>query len=369
MPKGKKVFSDTFDDDLQLPLREHRFGDVAVSVYKVKDHEDADFLHTVLLRILKKARGSYARYGQVPPVDSFDAKASIYLARTKYSFVSGGQSATVEEWCSVRFIPASGEPFSTEDLEACVYQGTSMSFKIQEILFQNHAEALDRLVTVSRICRITPKIFEEKKMKTVGLKIPKKNTHTGLSLFLMSKAFLEESKIKNKKYDWFTALATPELFEKVLRFSWKGKDVHFPFLPADDVLPLPSDEKIRMDRPFLSYKYPGYFLHRQDLFSFFSELISLGKITEEIFQKISGLAWVSLAHLKNHESLTKKERLQILQGFSKIFLHEGWIEEGKTHSDEIRMMCEKKVKDAVRLYLSSIEQWKKHFYELETLLF
>ncbi len=370
MIKSQKGALSTKSDVLPFPIREHVFGDIHISIFKVKDREDIDFSDFSLLKMLHKARGSYARYGQVPLVDDFDTKASVYLTRTIYPFsADSGSSILLEEWSSVRFIPASGKPFSTEDLECSVYQGMSMSIKIQELLFNNHPEALDKVVTLSRVCRITPQVFGPNTLIPHTHKVPEKNMHTGLSVFLMSKIFLEESASKGKTYEWITALSKPDFFEKVLCFPWKGKEMRFPFLNAEHVMAPDSQEKIHIDRSLLSYKYPGYFLDLKDLFSFFSEMLISGRMHHDTLKKFAEFPTLSISHLQDHEDLDQKDRLKILEAFSKILLSEGWIDHGKIHADEIRKLCHEKVKDAIQLYFSSISEWKKHFYDIETSLF
>ena len=355
-------FQETATSLLPSPTREFQEGDTHVFIYTVKSSDEKIFFHPELYKILCEARKSYWRYGDVPLIDKYDAKSFIYLTRVVYPSVQGGAHCFLEEWTSMRFIPAAGVPFSTEDLESCVYQGETLSTKIKKTLFQNQDTAFDRLITISRICRIRPHVFT-KNFRFDHQALPQKNKYTALSFVAMVQLFLDQSIEAGKNYEWFTALAKEELFTKVLHLNREEKDVRFPFFRASEVLKIPPARTIRVNRSLLSYRYPGYFLDVEELFLLFEKLIDLKRMKDSSLCHFLGIKEPFSDFRKKYKELPSADFVKILQGISNLLLTEGWIENSSLHASQLRSLCDLCVSDAIQLYLSPTFLWQHSPYE------
>lgn len=358
----EKNFQETATSFLPSPTREFQEGDTHVFIYTVKNSDETYFSHPELYKILCEARKSYWRYGDVPLIDKYDAKSSIYLTRVIYPSIQGGAHCFLEEWTSMRFIPASGVPFSTEDLESCIYQGQTLSTHLKKTLFQNHDSAWERLITISRICRIRPHIFT-KNFRFDHQALPQKNKFTAKSFVAMVQLFLDQSVEKGKNYEWFTALAKEELFTKVLHLNLEEKNFRFPFFQAAKVLGIPPARTIRINRSVLSYRYPGYFLHVEELLLLFEKLIDLKRIKDSFLCHLLGITEPFSDFRKKYKELPTMDLVKILQGISSLLLTEGWIENSSLHASQLRSLCDLCVSDAIQLYLSPTFLWQHSPYE------
>lgn len=365
---------------LPTPVREYQFGDVHFFVYKVKDKKERIFPNEALYSLLQEARRSYLRYGQVPLTDSYDEKSSIYLTRVVYPHTVDNVAFPIEEWVSVRFVPASGNPLLSEDLDVCVYQNQPLTLSLRKTLFPNRIDPLKHLVTISRICRIAPRVPTENVFFT-GTFIPQKNTYTALAFTAMNKVFLEESEKNGDEIDFFTALAREELFEKVLHFERGEKKAIFPFAAAENILNPDKKHRLRINRNILSYRHPGYFLNLEELIQLFGKLIDFGRLTEKSWQQHIKTQ-ISFAECQEHsKTLPYHEILETLDGLSEMLLAPSWIENSRMHGTELRSLVDICVSDAVKLYMSPIDSWKKEIenitedfftntvYEPETTMF
>lgn len=342
---------------LPTPVREYQFGDVHFFVYKVKDKNERIFPNESLFRVLEEARRSYLRYGQVPLTDNYDEKSSIYLTRVVYPHMVDNVVFPLEEWVSVRFVPASGNPFLSEDLDACVYQNQPLTLSLRKTLFQNRVDPLKHLVTISRICRIAPRVPTENVFFT-GAFIPQKNTYTALAFSAMNKVFLEECEKDGDEIDFFTALAKEELFQKVLHFESNEKKAIFPFLSAEEILNPDKKHRIRINRNLLSYKHPGYFLNLEELLELFAKLIQFGRFTEKSWQQHVKTPLSFQEFQEQYKVLSYHEFLETLDGLSELLLAPSWIENSRMHGTELRSLVDICVSDAVKLYMSPKDSWK-----------
>jgi len=353
------------DLSLPTPACEYHQNDTHIFVYKLKDSQEKDFKNNHLSSLLCEARKSYLRYGDVPLIDRYDAKSTVYLARAMYPLVHKSISCYVEEWTSLRFIPAAGAPFSTEDLEAFIYKGKSLSERMKTILFQDHPQAFEQIVTVSRICRIPPRVSEDRFYSSHDF-LPKKNKYTSLCFLLMNHTFFEECERQGKEYTWLTALAKEELFQKILYWEKGNTKFVFPFTQARQVLQIPPEDSIQVNRSLLSYQFPGYFLNVQELFSFFEKLLEQERITETTLQHYFSISLPVKEALRCFSKLSEEEYLRVLRGMSVLLQSDGWVPGSLLHASELRSLCDIFVSDAIHLYLSSIPVWKKQIYEWKT---
>lgn len=343
---------------LPAPQKEYTFGDAHFFLYKVKDSSQKNFPEPALYELLCEARRSYLRYGNVALTDEYDQKSSIYITRVVYPHQVDNVTFFLEEWVSVRFVPAAGNPVSTEDLDACIFQNKTISKYFENDLFQTESNPLKNFTTISRICRIAPRVPAED-LFFAGTFLPQKNSHTALAFTLMNEAFLCELSQKGEEPRYLTAFAREELFEKVLHFPTHTTRLFFPLYFAEKVLDLKQDEHIRVNHSLLSYKHPGYFLNLQELMLLFEKLIQFGRLSERSLQKHfeTNICFQELQ--EKHKKLSYQEFLPYVEGLSRFLLTDGWIEGSRMHGTELRSLIDLCVRDAVHLYMSPISLWKQ----------
>lgn len=343
---------------LPSPEREYQFGDARFFVYKVKDKSETNFSNRELHTLLLEARKSYLRYGNVALTDAYDEKSSIYLTRVVYPYTVDTVSFPLEEWISVRFVPASGNPVSTEDLDVCVYKNKPLSQSIHQNLLPTKSEPLSHLVTISRICRIAPRVPMQDVFFS-GTFLPQKNSYTALAFAAMNQLFLEESDEQGDEYKYFTALAKQELFQKVLHLETNTTKVFFPFESATTVLGLKPDERVRMNRNLLSYRHPGYFLHLEEMIKLLEKLIDLGRLSEKSWQQFFQTTLCFQEFKEKFYQLPYQEFVPLVAGLSNLLLADGWIPGSRMHGTELRSLVDLCVSDAVQLYLAPAHLWKQ----------
>lgn len=335
--------------NLPHPQAEYHVDDTRFFIYKAKSSEEKEFLDDSLRHMVLSARQSYLRYGKVPLLDSYDDKSSIYLARVVYSYQGEEGTFPVEEWLSVRFVRASGVPEFTEDIKVGLYQNKPLAFWLQKKLLNDDPNALEKIMTVSRLCRIPPRGV---KGQGSPLSVPvQKNNFTALSFLFMMRIFLEENTKRGKLFEWYTALAKPELFQKVLAVS--HSNIQLPFFSATKVLGIPEGEHVRVDRSLLSYQYPGYFLQLDELFSLLQKLIDMRRMTENTLHTYIGNTGYFQDFVELFHKMPYQEFLPLVSGLHRLFLGDGWLEGSRMHKTELRSLTDLCVSDAVGVYLSA----------------
>lgn len=337
------------------PLKEYETDDVAISVFKVKGTAERSFPHPHLHYLLTKARESYRRYGDVPTTDAYDTKAAVYLARATYP-VEEKKEGYIEEWLSVRFIPAGGEPVSTEDLDACLYRERPIREWIAERLFPERPDFLRHIVTISRVCHIPPVfLFAEEQASDIVLS--QRNRYTGICFALMNQVFFEESDRAGHRYEYVTSMSHPELIAKLFQFKTAQGMMSLPFRKAKELLGIGDNEPVGINRTLLSYQYPGHFLNLHELFSLLQQLVAEGKIVEQQFMR-HFREYTSLPlFMRQHRFLSFGELTEGIKYIASALSSKDSIPEFHLSGEELRRLVDKQVSDAVELYLMKKDEW------------
>lgn len=247
---------------LPEPVCVARAGQAQFFVYRVKRADERHFPNTRELSLLKEARKTYTRYGRVPPIDEYDKKSAIYLARAVYPMRINSRRITAEEWLSVRFIPAAGPPRATEDLLVCRVGGKAILPLLRQQWCGGDPHGIKQFVTLSRLCRIAP--------------AHGKNKYTPQLFALMNRQFVHDMRQEGAPYTMLTALLQPRLIDRAL--SVAKPRIRPPFVRAEQTLGLEEGERVRIDRTLLSYRYPGYFLRMDELADALARLAEKGKV-------------------------------------------------------------------------------------------
>ena len=105
------------------------------------------------IALLTTLRSSYARYGSVPALDEYDAKSCTLIGMVKSQCLCGsGPDHQASEWHSIRFIPAEGEPYGTDDFALCTVESGNLGTLLQTTLFSNEIGYAKHIVSITRIC-------------------------------------------------------------------------------------------------------------------------------------------------------------------------------------------------------------------------
>jgi hypothetical protein len=171
---------------LPTPIKTELLAGAKLSVYLAKDFFKSEWSSKKALKILKQARRSYLRYGNVPLLDKYDRKSLIYLVRAEYKVKIDKKTLPVEEWLSVRFVPGYGKPLLTEDFAHCIANNKPLKYLFKKKLFPETKNFSRHIATLSRLCKIPPKILDSNWSQTIpGLK---KNKYTLHSFCLANQA-------------------------------------------------------------------------------------------------------------------------------------------------------------------------------------
>lgn len=263
-------------EGLPMPSIVEKIGEKTLSVYRAKP---LGFDWDPNLRCLvEEARGSYRVYGDIPPFDDYDNKAAVYIANAQYQDSTG---KITNEWTTTRFVPGSGIPRSTEDLDFYVVKDGSSQTTLAEAINNKFANGqgrdhlLSQTAAISRLSAIRPKLLEG------GERVSSMPKFTGLSFALMNLEFLKDSKRSGMDIKILTA-QIHEGLRRVLSFpAMSGKNA-MPFRPAYEALGI-SPCSINMDRKkAYANRYPAYFYHLEDLGKKLRDLVFAGRLDEDL---------------------------------------------------------------------------------------
>src|SRR3989344_9690300 len=102
------------------------------------------------INLICEARKSYLVYGEVPLLDEYDEKSTIYLATARYPVE--GSSMFTEEHITMRLVPANGnfgEPSGTEDLALFVYKDYDGNLYSAKDILKSQGIELESVATIS----------------------------------------------------------------------------------------------------------------------------------------------------------------------------------------------------------------------------
>lgn len=339
--------------NLPEPVFEDVFGAVNVSVYCAKRF-DSSWLNDSLYSIVLQSRRSYLRYGEVPLEDVFDGQSSVYLARAVYSEV--GESGRRQEWLCLRFTPSRGSGDTpTDDMRVCSYEGRPIYELIDESLFSGEGNALDHIITLSRLCRILPFSYSEGRHYISAYSEPRLQ-HTALLFCLICHTvIMSMSDERKENVRYYTALLHDSLIKNRLSLKTpEGGEEGIRFAYAHDVLNIGVDE-IKFQRDLLAYRYPLYHLSVNDLFETLAACIDEGLISEQSFKHYLGVNITSeklLAYVS--EDI---DYFLPMRNIGVMLTVDGKLHKSRITGQQLRDRLAQEVADAPRLRLMRAESF------------
>lgn len=303
--------------------------------------------------LIKEARRTYQRYGKVPLIDPLDSKSAVYLTRTTYPVEINGKWENAEEWLSMRFVPASGDPLLTEDvIYEVIYDGQKQKPllpHLAEIKGLKTKELVKGLVTHSRISAVRPYIIngdflKSQQNKSEGHHLGK-NRYTALSFALMNQAFFQDAAKLGKQFTTLTSLMHRELTDNILTIK---EGIKLPFIDAAEALMLNKQETVRLDQsyPKIRFMYPGYFLNIHDLV----RLLKTGLLPKEVLNTY-------LLHPTTIEEMLASPKMHHFSNMGQLFLTKGPISQTNLTGDQLRNNMNKYVRDGPVLRIMSVSAW------------
>ncbi len=341
------------------PEIEFHREDTTFSVYCAKQFFSDDWESSELRDLVEQARETYRIYSPtIPCFDSYDAKSAVYLVRAQYPIEYLGDTTLVNEWVTLRFVPAWGTPLLSEDLKHYTVDSAigsrSLVDQIGERLFEvGPADAVSRLYTYSRFCASRPAAEDENQQWLVNAYwqaagIRTKNRWTAVAFALMNTLFLDQ--VRQQHGDNYLAI-TAQINEKVERTVFlpglqqvdPQATLMFPF--AYQVLQFDSPARIYLNRAKYSeyfYRFPGYFFKVPELVAALAELVHQGKLAVAVLEQYLDQPWTEVVHNPNYQHLHRMgELLTAPQTVSGLPMS----------SVELRQFLDQRVSDGVQLRL------------------
>lgn len=342
----------------RLPRRGARF-----ELYRAKGLGTGQWDNAALFGCTLLARRSYRRYGEVPVLDSYDEKSAVYLVRARYRNFFPGQQRyfALEEWLSVRFIPASGSPPGTSDFDECSYQGEGVKLQeaIKERLFRGHADFLDGVVTISKVCGIHP-YYAAQQEKDHGPPLAERHKYTDVCFALINKQFLED--YAGHPFRYLTGLFRDELIGKSLAVQAPTGEQLPEFTPAYATLGCaPSD--IRLNRDASTYLFPGYFLRADQMI----ELLAVYINTESL--PLSALHEYIPVESEDELLSLARQPLRAIEGLRRLgMLLHGVPGTGGEVGQKLRGLFDRFAADGPQLKIMERRRWNEsieRFFQLK----
>ncbi len=324
------------------PVRIYKIGTATFRIYKAKNLYHPAWNSDVLKEITKTARRSYLRYGQMPLVDDYDKNAAIYLCRISYN--------NREEWLCLRFVPGDTDNHSLEDLNQYVFNGKSIADIIKKKLVLTKNNLATKLVAISRLCGISPYSVTEPASKA-GASFPVTIKYTARAFVLINKEFFSET-----HFSYLVGVFRPEVLKKISHFSSR-LNLFFP--DACQILKCRTSQ-IRLDRSWLAYRFPGYFLNVEQLLKLLQKLIKEKKLSVDFIKKYAKNYRLTIKKSKNYT-----ETLKTISGISTVLLWKGKIPGSKTSGEELRRLANQLVADGPKLKIVTVASWVKQLNKIK----
>ena len=259
---------ESIEPDLQLPCP---YDDlISLTVYRVKKMHNPCWGSAPLYTLLKEARSTYLRYGAVSPLDDYDNKAVIYIARANYLY----NNKRITEWLSLRFVPYEGGPEGFEDINLYKLYGRTKLHSVKGLInrriLKKSGFGWSDVVSGSRICGINPYL----PYPGYVTDRPRHNRFAGLCFAAMHRQFFRD-------YPDFKLLIS-QIPENFLENVLAAADGYVPRLTtADQALEIPAREKIYLDRlNRYIYQFPFYFFDPAGILEFLQALYLKNIISE-----------------------------------------------------------------------------------------
>lgn len=356
---------------LPPPVREERIGDIQFSVYRVKNLYGADWNDLLLRRLVVEARRRYQEfYGKtLPLLDNYDLKSAIYLIHVSCKKnIDFDSPATIEEWFSLRFVPADKEPLGTEDLDFYIVRGNRDELPIIKAMQRNlmSLRGLDKkyllgsIITISRFCSIKPYIIKNDKTlmaeRIVNWRINfRKGMFASMSFSLMNIQFLEDSQRDGYNFKFATCQMHKIMSDEILTYPFNSGIKTLPFTTAYSVLGLQNNNSsvyIARNKPKVyTYSYPGYFLNLRSLLNALQALIKDGLLLKATIKKFlePGITF---------EEVINNPRIYHFRNMGKLFTKNGKIPNETLTGEELRKYLDRNVEDGPILRIMDIKMWR-----------
>ncbi len=337
------------------PVRRYCWGTAVFDIYQAKQFYDAAWGHEAVRAMVRQARRAYCRYGNVPLEDAYDSKALVYLCRVQFPYNALAspeqKNILLKEWLSIRFIPADGEPASTEDLDQFLYARRPIRHWFEERLGGSDNLFLRKILTISRICGIPPHLAQPGTASTALL--PTSLQYTALAFFFLNHHLFTELHFNNIQY--VTGVFSEVLLHKIIMALRQQAYPSFTMPAAEDQIGC-SPEHITLDRSVMAHQFPGYFLNVYQLVALLQRLYWQGKLTIATFACYAPHFFSAI--LQSWQRFSYKELLQALQGIGNLLTVVGPIPHSLLTGEELRALVEKEVADGSRLRIVSTSQWR-----------
>ena len=341
---------------LPAPERVYHIDGVIFEIYKAKEPFQPHWNHGVLRTLVREARKSFLRYGSIPLEDVFDTKAAVYLVRAQYILKEHAPLLfPVEEWLTLRFIPAHGAPYFTEDIEACLLRGRPIRQHIAERFFSSAEQALRSTVTTSRLCGIKPYFAKASVFPLYKEVLPRKHQYLSLSFVLLNYVFFDSVQTDPYKKDIITMMFHAKLLPKVTDITLGDTRVPLPITQVHEFFG-ERQEHISIDRSILSYAYPSYWLDIDQLLRVLVLFTQRGVFPPYIPQ------WYlhtphSFAELQHRYSKEPLRVLRHLRKLGSLLTVDGTIQGTRIHGTQFRQYLDAHVADAPQLHVMPVAVW------------
>ena len=328
--------------DLPEPEGIYWINSAKFEVFKVKDLYSG-FTDNELTRILKLSRGAYLVYGHRPEIDQYDQKAAIYLVRVSYTAKIEDNEYLEEEWISLRFVPGSGNPYGTGDLELFAYDNTPLSKIFHRKFSSEYPKYMDSVISSSRLCGIVPVT----KSALPGMAINQsRHSHTGVCFALINKHFWQDCVAKNIPYRFLAGIIYERVIQKSLTVAAGNVNYAPAFTHAHIFLGLNSKVKVNREKyPHYVYKYPGYFLDMNQVVETVRQLLLNGILTISSLQYYLGILSV--------EELSAKNK-SVISGMGKMLWGKGKLYRAHITREELRNVINENVQDGPSLFITDV---------------
>ncbi len=331
-------------------------GDTTFFVYRAKSLFSRAWESTFLSSKVAQARETYQVYNDsLPLLDSYDDKSAVYLVQARYPIETDTINTEIEEWISLRFVPAVGEPELSEDLKHHHLVVDGMARPLLPAITETFAEQfgseqhmLKGLFTYSRLSACRPRTIDSRHQDTVAQywresAIRTKNRWTQLAFALMNDQFFTDYDQTEYSPTLFTTQINGRLAEVVFNHRMGSTDSYFSFPYAYTVLGFKDPNAVRLDRQQFGkhlYQYPGYFLQTKDLVAALDQLIQQGLMSQKTLEPYLPVDW---------DSIKEAPVYYHLSGLGPVLTQDGPLPESQITGMELRSYLDQVVGDGVKL--------------------
>lgn len=269
-------------------------------IYLAKDFFVPNWKDEAVRKVVLECRKSFRRYGEIHLEDEFDIKSLVLLIQVNFDIDGTPQ----QEFFSLRLVPASGEPFLTEDLKITFLDGKNLYEIMRERLSFGQSQVEENIFTISRFCgfslvgRSNTDIYQSQKLR-----------FTTISLVLMW-LFALNNLSKMAESTYLTAMFNQDIFNKLSRCKFNNRESDL-FLPEISETMAGSSDFFKIFSPGpVAFHYPTYFFHLPQLVSWLKKIMIEKKITIDTIKHFLQMEidWVQLEEylLSNKIAVIKK---------------------------------------------------------------